>query len=319
MKSTRWLFRSLGGTASLIIVGCWTPAPYGYGTYPGNYGPPPQGFAAPPGTIVQPGVTYPTPQLGPPGSPGNGPTWQQAPALSPTPANSGPLTPLPGAPPQSFDSGPSTFRGPTVGARRQSDIPVPDPIDPGPRVSPGPAPPRGPAPTDQNTSPFGSEGEKSFDRGTQMQVPKRGDDGPQSVAAAGLEPFEPPLERDGKPDSGVVAVAAKTADGKTPSDSRNRYDYDRTSYSYLRGVLDFNSRDNTWNIIYSPKPDPRDKYGGSFQLVDSPKLKTLHDGDVVFMQGRVNLQQLDSRGKPKYEIGDEVARITYRGSQAVGN
>jgi hypothetical protein len=37
------------------------------------------------------------------------------------------------------------------------------------------------------------------------------------------------------------------------------------------------------------------------------------------MQGRVNLQQLDPRGKPKYEIGDEVARITYRGSQSVGN
>jgi hypothetical protein len=177
----------------------------------------------------------------------------------------------------------------------------------------------GPAPTEQNNSPFGSDGEKPFDKGAQMQVPKRDDGGPQSVAEAGPEPFEAPLEREVKPDSGIVAVAAKTADGKTPTESRNRYDYDRTSYSYLRGVLDFNSRDNSWHIIYSPKPEPRDKYGGAFQLVDHPKLKTLHDGDVVFIQGRVNLQQLDPRGKPKYEIGDEVARITYRGSQSVGN
>jgi len=45
----------------------------------------------------------------------------------------------------------------------------------------------------------------------------------------------------------------------------------------------------------------------------------LHDGDVVFIQGRVRPQFVDSHGKPKYEIGDEVARITYRGAQPVGN
>jgi hypothetical protein len=152
-----------------------------------------------------------------------------------------------------------------------------------------------------------------------MPIPKRSEGGPQSVASAAADSFEAPLERDGKLDSGVVAVAAKTADGKRPSDSASRYDYDRTSYTYLRGVLDFNSSDNTWHIIYSPKPEARDKYGGAFQLVDNPKLNRLHDGDVVYIQGRVNTQQLDSRGKPKYEIGDEVARISFRGSQSVGN
>ena len=55
MMPTRWIFRALGGAASVILVGCWTPAPYGYSTYPGYYGPPPnQGFVAPPGgTIVR--------------------------------------------------------------------------------------------------------------------------------------------------------------------------------------------------------------------------------------------------------------------------
>jgi hypothetical protein len=194
-------------------------------------------------------------------------------------------------------------------------------------------------PNDQNTSPFGSDGDKPFDKGTQMQVPKRDDGSQQSVAADGPEPFEAPLERGGKPGSGVVAMAAKAIDGMTAdgmtadgmtadrkaadskrlADSPNRYDYDRTSYSYLRGVVDFNPRDKSWSIIYSPKPDRSDKYGGAFQLVDNPRLNKLHDGDVVFVQGRVNLQQVDTRGKPKYEIGDEVARITYRGTQPVGN
>lgn len=328
MKSTRWMFRALCGASSFLFVGCWTPAPYGYSTYPGYYAPPNQGFVAPPGATVSPGVTYPPPQLGPPGSPGGG--WTPGPSISPgpgpTPVIPGPVTPLPGAPPQPFNGGPATFSDPKIPSSTRSDNLVPEPVDPAPRVSPGPA---GPPPNDQNTSPFGSDGDKSFDKGAQMQIPKRDDGGPASVAANGREPFEAPLEKGDRRDSGVVAVAARTVDRTIPdrkmddanrrTDSRNRYDYDRSSYSYLRGVVDFNPRNKSWNIIYSANPDPKDKYGGSFQLVDNPKLNTLHDGDVVFIQGRVNLQQVDSRGKPKYEIADEVARIGYRGPRSVGN
>jgi hypothetical protein len=338
MKAMRWKFRALCGTASLILCGCWTSAPYGYGTYPGYYAPPPnQGFVVPPGGTMSPGVTYPPPQLGPPGMPGSGPNWQPAPSngpptIAPPMGPSGPsgqLSPLPGAPPQTFNGGgPSTFSEPQIGSTRRPENPVPDPVElPGQRTAPGPV---GPPPSDQNTSPFGSDGDKQpFEKGTQMQVPKRDDGGPQAVATDGTEPFEAPLERLNKRDSGLVAVAAKTVDGastdvktadsKQDADAPNRFDYDRKSYSYLRGVVDFNPRDNAWHIIYSPKPERNDKYGGAFQLVDNPRLNKLHDGDIVFVQGRVNLQQIDSRGKPKYEIGDEVARITYRGTQAVGN
>lgn len=324
MKSTRWLFRAVCGTASLILVGCWTPTPYGYSTYPGYYAPPNQGFVAPSGPTMSPGMTYPPPQLGAPAIPGIGGTWTPAPGPGPTPAigptpspmSPGPMTPLPGAPPQSFNGGSPPYSDPRIGSSRQPDVRVPDPIEPGPRVSPGPP---AAAPTDQNTSPFGSDGKESFDKGAGMQVPKGGDVGPQPVAAAGPESFENPLEPAGKLDSGVVAVAAKTVDAKTRADSPNRYDYDRGSYSYLRGVVDFDPGDKSWHIIYNPKPDSKDKYGGAFQLIDNPKLNTLHDGDVVFIQGRVNLHQVDSHGKPKYEVGDELARITFRGTQSVGN
>src|SRR5262249_4734804 len=123
MKSTRRTLRALGGAASLILVGCWTPAPYGYQSYPGPgyYAPPPnQGFVAPPGgAIVGPTPAYPTPQLGAPGSPPpGGGAWAPAPGPGPTPApvptiapptNSGSLAPLPGAPTQTYNNGPSTF------------------------------------------------------------------------------------------------------------------------------------------------------------------------------------------------------------------
>jgi hypothetical protein len=327
MMPTRRMFRAIGGAASLVLVGCWTPAPYGYTTYPGYYGPPPnQGFVAPPGgTIVSPGVTYPpAPVLGPPSAPPGTSGWAPAPGPTPAPTmtptpmgpppSSGSLAPLPGAP-QSFNNGPSTFSEPQVGtSRRVPDNPVPPPTDPVPRPSTGPS--AGPPPSDM--SPFGAEGKDSFDKGTQMEIPKRAD-GPQSVASREPEPFETPLDHGGKVDTGVVAVAAKTVDAKTRVEPPNRFDYDRASYSYLRGVVDFNPRNKTWHIVYSPNPDRKDKYGGAFELIDSPKLRGLRDGDVVFIQGRVHPQLVDSHGKPKYEVGDEVARVTYRNTQAVGN
>ena len=151
-----------------------------------------------------------------------------------------------------------------------------------------------------------------------MEIPQRAN-GPQSVASREPEPFETPLDRAGRIDSGVVAVAAKTVDAKTRVQSPNRFDYDRTAYSYVRGVVDYNSREKSWHIIYSPNPDRNDKYGGAFELIDSPKLHGLQDGDVVFIQGRVHPRLVDSHGKPKYEVGDEVARITYKGASPVGN
>jgi hypothetical protein len=202
--------------------------------------------------------------------------------------------------------------------RTQSDNLVPDPRDLGPAPRPALPPDRpAPAPTNQNTTPFGQEEGKPFE-GTQVPIPQRGADASKSIAERG-EPFESPLDRGDKLDTGVINVAAKTSDAKTRVESPKQFDYDRVSYSYVRGVVDYNPRDKSWHIIYSPNPDRKDKYGGAFQLVDHPKLKALHDGDVVFIQGRISPRQLDAGGKAKYEVVDEVARVTYRGTQSVGN
>jgi hypothetical protein len=343
MMSTRWKFRAVCGTATVMLGGCWTPAPYGYPSNPGYYAQPAPMYQPPPGVVVSPGVTYPAPQLGPPGSPGGG-TWtpssppQMAPVPGSPPLAPSNLGPLPGGPgPQTFGP-PSGFRDSSP-PRMQSDNLVPDPRDLGPASrdlgpSPRPSPPvdrplppldrPAPPPTNQNSTPFGSEDGKPFEQGTQIQIPQRGADATKSIADRS-EPFESPLDRgeklDGgeKLDTGVIAVAAKTSDAKTRVETPNRFDYDRVSYSYLRGVVDYNPRDKSWHIIYSPNPDRKDKYGGAFQLVEHPKLSALHDGDVVFIQGHISSRQLDAGGKPKYEVGDEVARVTYRGTQSVGN
>src|SRR5262245_10776980 len=118
MKSTRWKLSAVCGTATLLLCGCWTPAPVGYQTYPGYYAQPAPMYQGPPGAVVSPGVTYPPPQMGAPASPGGG-TWTPSspptPAIAPTPNSSSPpiapggAGPLPGAPPSTFGA-PSTYR-----------------------------------------------------------------------------------------------------------------------------------------------------------------------------------------------------------------
>lgn len=310
MRSIRWIARSLCALAVPIVSGCMAPGPYGYPNYPGYYGPPPQNFVAPPGTPMSPG-SFPTPQLAPSTPlppPGSGSNW------SPT------TTPTPATPPSGLNSGPPPFSGPTTGARKIDD-PVPDPMEEAnPRVPlPGPSPRPGASsgPSGSNNTPFGSpdSSQKTFGEGTQLSDPPRVEGAVQSVAAASDEAFQPPVEGSGRPKaSGVVSIAARTSPGKTSAIPASRYDYDPIAYSWLRGKVAYDTRDNSWQIIYNPTPTRRDRYGGALRLADNSKLKELHSGDFVFVEGRVNPLRRDRQGKPQYEIeGEQIARITYTG------
>ena len=152
-----------------------------------------------------------------------------------------------------------------------------------------------------------------------MEIPKRDGAGPEAMTSNRSDGFENTADRDGKLDSGVVAVAAKTVDAAPAP----LFPIGTTTTAFPTAICaawsSSNPRDHAWHIVYNPKPDSGDKYAGAFQLVDNPRLKACRNGDVVFIQGHVNPRQTDSRGKPKYEIGDEVARITHRGTQPVGN
>jgi hypothetical protein len=332
MNSTRWMSRSLCAATTLLFAGCMAPGPYTYGTYPGYYAPP-QGYAAPPGgTIVTPGPGpgFPSPQLGP--AVGPTPAWQPSPSSSP------PLTPTP-APIQSpppgsgggFNDSPPTF-GPS-GARKPTDIQVPTPIerDPGPALGPTGTAPR----PDSQNSPFGSDGSQStFDKGAQLTIPQRPNEPVPAVATVDPESFESPVEPRRNEGSGLVEVAAKRSEGpglvevaaKTGPGGpvlkgNDPCDYDRDKYSWLRGIVDFNPKDKSWHITYSRRPDSHDRYGGDFRLIDSPKLRSLQSGDVVWIEGRIDKNRLDPRGKPQYLIeGDQITRIAPGpATQSMGN
>jgi hypothetical protein len=318
MNSTRWMWRSLCAAAPLALAGCMYPGNYTYGTYPGYYAPP-AGYGPPPGgAIVTPGPSFPSPQLGPAVTPT--PAWQPSPSspLTPSPAPISP-GPLPSTPP-----GNSSFNDPTPtfgnsGARKPADNPVPTPIerDLAPEMAPA-----GPAPRpNQSNSPFGGDGSAgTFEKGAQLTIPQRLDGPSHAVATVDPQTFESPIEGPRRERDGLVAVAGRSGPGPV-IDGSDPCDYDRTGYAWLQGFVDFDTHDRSWHIIYSRHPDRHDHYGGAFRLVDCPKLATLHDGDVVRIEGRVDTMHVDSRGKAQYRIeGDQITRIA-RGSatQSMGN
>jgi hypothetical protein len=324
MNSSHWMSRSLCAATTLLFAGCMAPGPYTYGTYPGYYAPPPQYGPPPGGTIVTPGGPgFPAPQLGP--SSGPTPAWQPSPSsspqLSPTPALSPP--PSSSTPPgSSFNDSQPTF-GPT-NARRPIDNPVPMPTDRDPL---GPATPMAPAgPTQRPSSsnvPFGApEGTaEPFGKGAQLTIPQRPNVAVDAVATVDPQSFESPIEGERPAKDGLITVSAKAGPGGPIPKGTNPYSYDRAKYRWLQGKVDFEPRDRSWHIIYSDRPDPHDRHGGDIGLVGSGKLNTLHNGDFVYVEGRVDPQQLDSRGKPLYVIdGDQITRVPPgAATQSMGN
>jgi hypothetical protein len=303
MKSSRWMSRALCAAAPLVFVGCMYPGPYTYGTYPG-YGGPPPGYAPPPGgTIVTPGPGFPSPQLGPSTAPPQ--NWQPTPALTPSPQPS--LGP-PSTPPSTFNEGPAPFNS---GARKPGNIPVPDPLDrdSGPALDPARPDPR---PSSSNTNrPFGGDGsQETFGKGAQITIPQRTEVAVQSVGTVDPQTFESPIENERHDRDRLIPVTAKTGTDGRVIHGNDPCAYDRDKYSWLRGIVEFDSHDKAWHIMYSQRPDPHDRYGGDIRLIDHRKLSTFRSGDVVYVEGRIDTHHVDSRGKPQYRIeGDQIERI----------
>ena len=80
------------------------------------------------------------------------------------------------------------------------------------------------------------------------------------------------------------------------------YGYDRTSYRWLRGSLDFDHNDASWQIMYDRAPDPDDPYGGVLTLAADPRLQALKKSDIVVVAGFVDETTEDSFGKPVFHI-----------------
>lgn len=284
--------------ASLLapMAGCYSPGnmspgPYGQPyqpVYPGN-----PGYTMPPGQPYVPGGTPMQPGLG-----------------GPTPL---PVTPPNGSPPSTYDNNGGAANGGGIqfqDAPAFSPTPTTPPADPGRGAVPdpvddinggGPAaerPTLSPTSAQEFDSPFEQES-----RAPQMAPPAR----------VGSEPelFEPP-DRVQSLNEGTGTI--RRVSFETPAaQSPNPFGRDRKNANpqWLRGIVSFDPRTRSWELIYSGNPDPHDPNGGSLTLANHPSLSKCRDGDVVLVEGAIDGEQTDQRGKPLYAL-DKVTPLTLR-------
>jgi hypothetical protein len=208
------------------------------------------------------GPSYSQPQYMTPG-PVYTPQNMGAPTLnSPTPINPG--SPTPNAP--TWRPDPNNGLDSSAPPFKPNNDRVPDPLDPGFGDPPGAA-------LVPRASPIATVG---------------GGDAPM-FPGNDPDPFESPA---------VVNPGAepvlKPAGGSSP------YAFDETSYTFVKGIVDYDALSKTWSIIYDLQP--RDRFGGSFIFAPHPQLQNLKPGDLVMAKGRVDPGRTDTRGKPLYEI-----------------
>jgi len=323
MRISHWGLPVACAPVLLVAGGCYSYNPYSpYG--PGGYG---GVYSSPPAGIVQPGTPYAPP--GGYGQPGFAPQGQ--PGIAPQGGFGQPgfQSDAPQFPTQADPPGGATWQQPSNGSPGFSDDgPTYSPNDGiGPSDTPVPLydEPTRPGFDSQpfepsNTEPFESSNNEPFESSpndstfgedvTPFGVDYRHSPGrlqtAQQVATAGqgAERFLPPVRS-----QGVVVtrqLAATTARAQSPEPSP--FSHDRRGYRWLRGVVDFDPEERTWNIIYSLNPDPSDRFGGSIALIDGILLEALQDNDRVLIQGRIDMRARDRFGKPKYRV-EHVGRI----------
>jgi hypothetical protein len=255
----------------LLSAGCYGPMysqPYGYPTYPGQ----PAGTPYYPGGTVAPGGTILGPGSGTPTFDGSGA------------GSSGGNAPL-------YNSGSG------AGGTDTSNRPVPNYDDP--RSG-------GPYYTNPNST-SGQPGSTARDR--LGNVPGDLEPHPAAGGNTGSSPtggfdagnpgdaFEKPIDTNANP----ISLSREVTSAATP-----RYGYDSTGHAWLQGVVSFDPQDRTWGIVYSVNPDAQDPFAGYLTLAHDPRLSTLHDGDVVRLDGQVDPVARDHFGRATYL----VSRIT---------
>ncbi|MBI1345959.1 hypothetical protein GC163_06690 [bacterium] len=259
------------------LTGCHH-APYGPGYY--NYNSYPMGpTMVPQGGYVAPGPAYIPQNMGPsptplPGNPG----------LSPTPIN--PSQPTPTWRPEGGSNG--LQDAPPYKPNPGATNPVPQPfeLDPGfDSPPPGASLPRA-VPLVQN---------QPFQASPVAAVTTRNDP----------DPFEVPKTVTKLP-TDLDPFAANPAAPATNGQPQNPYGYDGKSYSWLRGLVDYDVDTRTWDIIYNVAPDIDDKFGGSFVFAPHPALKDLKPGSMVLAKGRIDPGRKDPTGKALYEAAQII-------------
>jgi len=323
MQSMHCLSRIACGFILASTLGCQGYGPYApYGMSPGYYAAP-NGTLGPQGpTFVPPaGATGPNSQLGPGATiaPGGAGQWSGSGAAGDSgstnstyePPNEGANKPVPTYSDESLDepSASSDNRfdtGGDFGSDGGFGRGLSNPASAG-------TPARDAADTNPNSTRPRAIDNRSFDS---EATPFESNPQPAADAEA-VEPFssrsssgvelefeEPDAESFQEP----FRPASNTVSTSIPTSRPNPYDYDRENYTWLRGVVDYDTKHQTWHIIYNLRPDQNDRYGGSSTLSASPQLNSLKPNDIVLVEGRFDPNSRDNIGKPTYQI-DHVARL----------
>ncbi|RMG35660.1 MAG: hypothetical protein D6725_12130 [Planctomycetota bacterium] len=139
--------------------------------------------------------------------------------------------------------------------------------------------------------------DRSSDAGFQPTAPSGSTSrvDPASDASPDEDPFQPPV---------AVQNVSKKESRTAPVDATgpSPYAHDPDGYSWLRGVLDFDRRDNRWRLRYSPDPTDGDPYGGDVALELSQDMSGFEPGDVVLVEGGFDTNCRDRFGKPCYRV-----------------
>lgn len=258
------LWRLTGGLA-LLLSGCYS-SPYYYGAQP--YGAPGSMYGAP--YQQYPSGGYPAP----------GGTY--------IPQNSNGISPTPIAPGSGSGSGvnaPPTFR-PDGGSNA--------PAYPGNGADkPVPRPDAGDFGVDPNTSnrPPASDGFDDSPFKPSSALPM----GSPTVAAGPL-PGNPSALPMPMPVEQVAQVG-----GRAPDDVQ--FGHDAAKYTWLQGIVAYDDIDQTWSILYSLSPSAQDRFGGDLTLATDPaRFAGMRNETAVRLEGFLDPQMRDSRGKPVYRI-----------------
>lgn len=293
---TRAAWAAAAGMMLAAGAGCYHPAPYApnYG-YP-NYQTVPPGAmpAAPGGSYVVPGQSMPSTLGAPsPSYPGSGPT------LAP-PINGG------SSPPSTFEGGANPGGVPNYEDPNAGDFGTP-PED-------GYLPPS----SGNGSSPFMREGTavpRQFNQGYASQ-PLNGEqdyfagidnvaldsttvetERPRELAAASTKTIQP---------ASFEEASFGPEPAKLPSHGgveEDAFGYERSTYRWLRGVVDYDPAKKDWQIIYGLTPEASDKYGGSLTLLDEGQLSDFQNDDVVLVEGQLDpTAGRDVLGKPLYRV-----------------
>jgi len=298
----------------LILTACGCHSPYGYQSPYGQgyYGQPPGGpvYTIPPGQtpgggtyvpgLSPPGISQPqlgqpsqTPTLNPGSTPGSTPpTYDNSGGIkfeSPNPQNSAPT----------FNTNPPASQPDGTTLNRK----VPDPTDDTnglPSANKSPLTPTSSTQINDRNQPF----PVSPNDGSQIS-PVRVEGGSQQPEEIS---FEEPLQ---KTSAVQQTSAVQRANLQVASDPNSPYGRDtaHANPQWLRGVVDYDQADGTWQIIYTEFPDQRDVNGGSLTLGNHPDLAKCQNGDVVLVKGGINSAQTDARGKPLYVL-DSVKKLS---------